>query len=1043
MAYSNITLTTQTGLSFITGEFIQLIHDSNNYMFGQIVSYNPSTGSLTFTPTRVVGSGTYSTWEIIASGAAGNDGTSGTSGINGTSGTSGVSGSSGVSGTSGSSGLSGSSGSSGINGTSGSSGLTGTSGTSGVNGTSGLSGTSGTSGVNGTSGTSGASGSSGSSGVNGSSGSSGTSGTSVSVSGTPGYVTYFNSATTITGSSNLFWDSANNRLGINQSTPLYSLDVTGTARFTGQLLLGSTITNGTYTYTLPGATGTLALTSDLSAYVTLATPQTITGAKTFTANTNLDGYVTSSNAMDITGIFSMLNKTGYAASTGRTILTTNSSGGYGTLTYTFGTSVLSVLSLPIGNYTYTFPSSTGTVALTSDIPSLSGYVPYVGATGSLYMGSSYLVSAKAFVTSGSGGGAYLKLLNALTAATPESDGVKLSSVGSVDLVISSNTYNSTLVTSGNTANRTYTFPNASGTIALTSNIPTLSGTAPISYSAGVISISQATTSTNGYLSSTDWNTFNSKQSALTNPVTGTGTSGQVTYFNGTSSVTGTDNFRFDGTNLSLGNPSSALANLYVYNGVAAASFLLHTGSSTDYSEIAVRNNGSTASSYFRQYSTATTGSDFGISRANLALFFSNYASNFAIGTRNGGDLIFGTNDTERARITSGGAIAIGNSTAFNGGGFGNVLSLYNSTAPAISLVNSSKQWQLGVSGTNFTMYDATNFVNVFVLNGSTGAATFSSSVTATGQILSNISSGVSFYTGSYTSNSLGDRSFGTYSGGLREDASYNLNFDLYDRTAATWRTPITIRNNGNVGIGTTSPFGQGSGYTSMELAGNTYGQFYVSANSASSRGTIMARASTLNDVYIASITNSPLVFGTNDAEKMRITSGGVLCVGTTSVLGGGGSEALTGFNVGQSGVIVNNSNSDYNAYFAKRTSYSYGGIIAFYAAGTQVGSITTNGTTTTYNVTSDYRLKQDLKDFAGLSLISAIKTYDYEWKSNKTRMYGVLAHELQEVLPYAVFGEKDGKEMQGVDYSKIVPVLVKAIQEQQAQIEELKAKINE
>ena len=52
MPYSNITITTNTGLSFITGEFIQVIHDSNNYMFGQVVSYNPSNGSLVFTPTK-------------------------------------------------------------------------------------------------------------------------------------------------------------------------------------------------------------------------------------------------------------------------------------------------------------------------------------------------------------------------------------------------------------------------------------------------------------------------------------------------------------------------------------------------------------------------------------------------------------------------------------------------------------------------------------------------------------------------------------------------------------------------------------------------------------------------------------------------------------------------------------------------------------------------------------------------------------------------------------------------------------------------------
>jgi hypothetical protein len=55
-------------------------------------------------------------------------------------------------------------------------------------------------------------------------------------------------------------------------------------------------------------------------------------------------------------------------------------------------------------------------------------------------------------------------------------------------------------------------------------------------------------------------------------------------------------------------------------------------------------------------------------------------------------------------------------------------------------------------------------------------------------------------------------------------------------------------------------------------------------------------------------------------------------------------------------------------------------------------------------------------------------------------MDGVIAHELQEVLPYAVTGVKDGEDMQGVDYSKIVPVLVKAIQELSAEINLLKQK---
>ena len=73
-------------------------------------------------------------------------------------------------------------------------------------------------------------------------------------------------------------------------------------------------------------------------------------------------------------------------------------------------------------------------------------------------------------------------------------------------------------------------------------------------------------------------------------------------------------------------------------------------------------------------------------------------------------------------------------------------------------------------------------------------------------------------------------------------------------------------------------------------------------------------------------------------------------------------------------------------------------------------------------------------------MVSKIKMYDFKWKSDESRSYGVMAHELQEVLPDAVSGEKDAEEMQGVDYSKIVPLLVKSIQELKAEIELLKNK---
>jgi hypothetical protein len=102
--------------------------------------------------------------------------------------------------------------------------------------------------------------------------------------------------------------------------------------------------------------------------------------------------------------------------------------------------------------------------------------------------------------------------------------------------------------------------------------------------------------------------------------------------------------------------------------------------------------------------------------------------------------------------------------------------------------------------------------------------------------------------------------------------------------------------------------------------------------------------------------------------------------------------------------------------------------------------MSTNGSSTSYNTTSDYRLKEDLQDFNGLEMISNIPVYDYKWKVDESRSYGVMAHELQAVLPNAVTGEKDAEEMQAVDYSKIVPLLIKSIQELKAEIELLKNK---
>jgi hypothetical protein len=82
MPYSNITITTNRNLSFVTGSFVQLINDSDNYINGQVVSYNASTGALTITPTSYSSNktGVVTGWTVVASARPGTDGSSGTSG---------------------------------------------------------------------------------------------------------------------------------------------------------------------------------------------------------------------------------------------------------------------------------------------------------------------------------------------------------------------------------------------------------------------------------------------------------------------------------------------------------------------------------------------------------------------------------------------------------------------------------------------------------------------------------------------------------------------------------------------------------------------------------------------------------------------------------------------------------------------------------------------------------------------------------------------------------------------------------------------------
>ena len=234
---------------------------------------------------------------------------------------------------------------------------------------------------------------------------------------------------------------------------------------------------------------------------------------------------------------------------------------------------------------------------------------------------------------------------------------------------------------------------------------------------------------------------------------------------------------------------------------------------------------------------------------------------------------------------------------------------------------------------------------------------------------------------------------------------------------------------GNVGIGETNPTSFSSGATTLHIKGTV----------TSKAGAIRLRSSnnsidafiypdSTNGMSTGTLSNHSYRILTNNAERMRITNGGNVGIGLTS--------PTYKFHV----------KSSNNVSIFEDSSGSSGATFCLFNAPSNfaMGSITRNGSATSvlFNTSSDYRLKEDLQDFNALDLVDNITAYDYKWKDTEQRDYGFVAHELQEIMPNVVSGEKDGEEMQKVDYSKLTPVLLKAIQELKAEIETLKAQIN-
>jgi hypothetical protein len=653
------------------------------------------------------------------------------------------------------------------------------------------------------------------------------------------------------------------------------------------------------TYTMPNASGTIALTSDLSAYVTLGTYQTITANKSFS------GWIKADNALFLSNSVAVASSTGYGT------ITYNKSGTVSTFRITNENNATASLVFDnTTNYDYTFPDVSGTVALTSDIPSLTGYVPYTGATANLNLGTFDLTAdvitgaTGSFASSGgsdtftinhsSGSGVALTITKGgngegLIINKTSGSGNALSVTGSTSLGAlsgTSATFSGQVVITNNNSLTLAGF----GLNSFNLSVDTVGGISGlhIGVSSPFLSISE----------STGGATFASSVGVGLSPFTNTLSSGNIDLAQGAG--------LFGYANQSYLTNNAYYDGGFKYKANAAASLYLQTSAGD------------------HVWFTAASGTAGGAITNN-----------------------------ERMRITSGGNVGIGTSS------------------PTYKLVVSNS----GAEGFEFIPAFGTNI-----------------------NVLQNYNRATS--------------TWGTL------DVRAN---DYVFRNQGT--AAMTITSGGNVGIGTNSPVYKlqlvNSGNTLIQLNGNN-------TTGALDTGFTISADDTKN-IYLYQRENAATVFGTNNTERMRITSDGLMLLGATSSYTSYGLIQITGDN---KGIAIRDSDGFYRAI------YNQSGTLYFYN-GSNEGYLNTAGA---WVNASDVSIKKDVKDLEyGLKEVLKLKPKSYKMIDNDLAQIGFIAQEVGEILPELVDESKKG--MKGLSYGQMTAVLVKAIQEQQAQIELLSNKI--
>jgi hypothetical protein len=356
-----------------------------------------------------------------------------------------------------------------------------------------------------------------------------------------------------------------------------------------------------------------------------------------------------------------------------------------------------------------------------------------------------------------------------------------------------------------------------------------------------------------------------------------------------------------------------------------------------------------------------------------------------------------------------------------------------SYVPMTFVTGGSERVRIDTSG-NLLVGTTTANANFYVYNapvsyaGFNTTAIFSSSATA-----STGTGGLIAFEGKYTSG--GSLANFAAIAGLKEnstDSNYSGYLGFYTRSNGSLAAErMRIDSSGNLGIGTASPsyklHVRGADATANLVVGNT------------TEGTQLEVLTYQDDKIVLRANDSSntariMAFETGTSERMRITSDGNLLVGRTSasVVGAGSRLQTPSLTIEVGGDTTGSTwnRTDTNgAWVAQR----------FYAQGSQVGFIQVNTSSTTFSTTSDYRLKENVAPMTGaLAKVAQLKPVTYKWKVDGSDGEGFIAHELAEVVPQCVSGEKDAVytdgsiNPQGIDTSFLVATLTAAIQELKA-----------